>query len=629
MFVVELVMQGVRGVRELARLRFQSGFNLVCAGNESGKTTAVDAILHLLFPNGDAGTMDSLVSKHMPDSSRGALVICSDDGAYYRVIQDFRRRAVNLSRYNASSKEFDLLHKDWDSSAQFMAGLAAGAAEDDFAQVFVYRREHAEGRTAPRVSAGIPLPEDKPDPAAAGRGAAGKEKLAELRETLRKAEEAADAEYRYQSAKLTLEEIQKKMAALDETERKKSEIEAALADLKGCENLPENLTQLIEDQERRVSQKLADADDLNGELEALKMQLERIPSANVLTGKLFIAGAVLGVLSILAGVFVLTEEYAHYFPIGVILSLILMAVAAYNDSRKNAQRKAVQRDREALERELVDLERNFVHEGVAIAASMRAVGATSTVELREKADNYRYYRSLRDDLEEGRQRFLGDSTPELMREQYERQRQEADALEKAARELVHDAVDTYGIRQDIERLEREPAAEPDPDWGVAVHDRPPDFASTAADPCRNGFMDELRTASRVGGIEMEALIPAVEAAAQRNLSAVSGGKYVRIEVSQDGPPVVRGREDRVVGESELSHGAKALIYFCLRTGLVEALAGKRRLPFILDDALAGFDPARQQAACQVLRTLGKKTQVLLFTANPALKLPGEPAAELK
>ena len=629
MFVVELVMQGVRGVRELVRLRFQSGFNLVCAGNEAGKTTAVDSILHLLFPNADAGTLDSLVSKYTPDSSRGALVVCSDDGAYYRVIQDFRRRAVNLSRYNASTKEFNLLHKDWESSAQFMAGLTAGAAEDDFAQVFVYRREHAHGRTAPRVAAAIPAPADKPDTAAAGRGGAVREKLAELRETLRKAEEAADAEYRYQSAKLTLDEIRKKMATLDETERKKSEIESALADLKGCETLPENLTQLIEDQERRVSQKLADADELNGELAGLKMQLERIPPANVLTGKLFIAGAALGVLSILAGVFVLTEEYAHYFPIGVILSLVLMAVAAYNDTRKNAQRRAVRRDKEALEQELIALERNFVHEGGAIAASMRAVGAASTVELKEKADNYRYYHSLRDDLEEGRQRVLGDLTPELLQQQYEKQRQETEALEKAAQELVHDAVDTYSIRQDIERLEHEPSDEPDPDLGAALHDQLPDFALTAAGPMDGWFLGELRAASRIGSIEMETLIPAVEAAAQRNLSAVSGGKYVRLEVGQDGPPVVRGRDDKVVSESELSHGAKALIYFCFRTGLVEALAGKRRMPFILDDALAGFDPVRQQAACQVLRTLGKNTQVVLFTANPALKLPGEPAAELK
>ncbi len=64
-------------------------------------------------------------------------------------------------------------------------------------------------------------------------------------------------------------------------------------------------------------------------------------------------------------------------------------------------------------------------------------------------------------------------------------------------------------------------------------------------------------------------------------------------------------------------------------GSIEALAGKRLLPFILDDPFSGFDPARQQAACQVLRALGKKTQVVLFTANPALRMAGEPAAELK
>ncbi len=55
MFLVELVMQGVRGFREPARLRFQSGFNLVIAGNESGKTTAVDTMQRLLFPTSQTG----------------------------------------------------------------------------------------------------------------------------------------------------------------------------------------------------------------------------------------------------------------------------------------------------------------------------------------------------------------------------------------------------------------------------------------------------------------------------------------------------------------------------------------------------------------------------------------------
>jgi uncharacterized protein YhaN len=84
-----------------------------------------------------------------------------------------------------------------------------------------------------------------------------------------------------------------------------------------------------------------------------------------------------------------------------------------------------------------------------------------------------------------------------------------------------------------------------------------------------------------------------------------------------------------VSGAELSHGTRHLVYFCLRTGLVEALAGKRRLPFILDDPLAGFDPARQKIAGQILRTLGAKTQVVLFTSNPALRAEGDAASELK
>ncbi len=36
MFIVELVMQGVRGIREVARLRFKSGFNFVAARSGAG-----------------------------------------------------------------------------------------------------------------------------------------------------------------------------------------------------------------------------------------------------------------------------------------------------------------------------------------------------------------------------------------------------------------------------------------------------------------------------------------------------------------------------------------------------------------------------------------------------------------
>jgi uncharacterized protein YhaN len=633
MFLVELVMQGVRGIRELARLRFQSGFNFIAAGNEAGKTTAVDTMQRLLFPNNQPSAMETLVSHKTPDASRGALVVFFDDGAYYRVIEDFSKRAVNLSKYNGASKEFGLLHKDWESTVQVLKGLTSGISEEDYSALFILRREQVADQQgyaafAPTLNAPFAGPARTTAPSD-GKSAANQAKLAELREALRKAEEAADADYRHQSAKLAADEIKKKLSSLEEIDQRKAEIEVSLAELKGCEGLPENLAELIDDQERRQSQKSVDADELNKHLEMLQMQIEAIPKVNLLTDKLFIAGVVIVALSILAGMFVLTAEYGQFFYIGLIAALVLIAAALYNSSRKNAQRKIVKQDIDGLEKEIEELEKKFGQESAAVTACLRDAGATNMADLKDRAENFRYFVALRADIEEQRLRILGDQTPENLHQQYDRQQEEIRELEKAAQTLAPYNIDTYSIRQDIERLEGEsPSAGASWDIGMTEENLPREFEVTDAG-LRDGFLAKLAVASRMGGIEMETLIPAVEAAAQRNLAAVTGGKYVRIEVGQEGEPLVHTKEDSRLAYGELSHGTKALITFCLRTGLVEAIVGKRRLPFIIDDALAGFDYVRQQSACQVLRALGTKTQVILFTSNPSLKAVGDAVAELK
>lgn len=632
MFLVELVLQGVRGCRELARLRFKTGFNFVSAGNESGKTTATDSILRLLFPSSQTALLGALISRHTPDASRSALVLCSDDGAYYRIIQDFSKRAVNLSQYNTTSKDFALLHKDWDNAVQFMAGMTTGMTEEDFSRIFIFQREHHAARPRTIASATMPHPAPGMPVPSAGKSSENQERLAELRESLRKAEEAADVDYKYQSAKLALEETGKKIDSLGGIEAKKAEMEATLASLKGYEGMPEDLAGLIDAYERLQGQKLADADELEKRTEGLKMQLAAIPDVNLVTHKLFLSGVAVFVLSIVAGVSVLTEDLAVLFPVGIFLSLLLMAGAWYGGSRKNEQRNKLLQQEEDLKNELAELERHFQKEGATITACMRSTGASSPAELKEKAQNYRYFISLGADLEEQRQRFLGDQTPEMLRQRYEHLQQEVVKLEKAAQAVAQDIVDTFSIRQDIERLESEEStasAGVSWDFGAEARELPADLADVPAGGGQSGFLAELSIASRVGGVEMETLVPAVAAAAQRNLLAVTAGKYVRLDACHEGDPVVHAKDNSVAAYSELSHGTRSLIYFCLRTGLVEALAGKRRFPFILDDPLADFDPARQKAACQVLRALAEKTQVILFSSNPALRAQGDAAAELK
>ncbi len=635
MFIVELVMQGVRGIRELARLRFKSGFNFVAAGNESGKTSSVDAVVRLLFPSNEPQVIASLVSKHTPDASRAALVAYSDDGAYYRVIEDFSKRAVNLSRYNASTKDFTLMHKDWDATARFMTELTAGISEGEYNKLYVFRREQYAVRSGRNSSPALPphpAPAGNPAPAPAkGKTAAQEARLAELRGMLNKAEEAADADYKLQSSKLKLEEIRKKLENIDEINNRFADIDANIEALKGCTKLPENLDEVLSEHERRQSEKMIQSDELNKDITGLQMQIDSVPRVNLATNPLFIAGAAVGILSVVAALFVLSEEQRDYFPLGILGALVLIAVAWYKGSRKNTERKMLGKELEGLQAELADLEKSFVQGGTAIAACMQATGSSTTEELREKAQNYRYFLSMRDDIDEQRKRMLDGRSAEDLQAEYVKQQREVIELEKAAASLARYNIDTYAIRQDIERLKSEMSGGVTADFSNSGQDLSDDFGFAASLPAEGpaGFLAELRIASRIGGIEMETLIPAVEAAAQRNLLAATDGKYVRIEAGHGGDPIVHAQDDSPVQYSELSHGTKDLIYFCLRTGLVEALAGKRQLPFLLDDPFAAFDPARQQAACQILRALGAKTQVILFTSNPALKAAGDAEAELK
>lgn len=633
MFLVELVMQGVRGFQKLARLRFQGGFNFIAGGNESGKTTAVDTVLRLLFPVNDPARMDELISRATPDASRGALVVLTNEQSYYQVIQDFSKRAVNLSKHDPATKKFLLQQKDWNTTAQFLAGLMPNISEEDYGRLFVLRRGSCAGHSvhggAVAVQGGAGKARTAPAKPSAQDG-----RLAELQETLRKAEEAADAEYKADAARIKLGEIRTKLGRLEESRGQMTKFDAQIEELKICETFPENLAELINTHEDEQSQKMVKLNDIDKDIEGLTIQRNSVPQANLLTEKLFIAGAALFVLALIAGLFLLSDEQSLFFPLGILGSITLIAAGWYNSSRRNVQRKAVQKEIDALVKERADVERKFQEGGATILKFMKAAGVKSAGELKEKADNYRHFLELREDLQRQQEMALGGRPEEDLLAEQEKQQLEVSSLEQHARDLAKFAVDTYSIRQEIDRIQGEQSpAGMDTGFGGAgfgaeFAEAPPAAHAPAAAAAPN-ILGDIAVASRVSGIEMETLVPAVESAAQRNLTAVSGGKYVRVEVGPDGQPAVHDRQGVKHAFAELSDSTRELVCFCLRAGLVEAIAGKRRLPFVLDDPFVGFDPARQTAACQVLRLLGGKTQVILFSSNASLRAPNDVAAELK
>lgn len=117
--------------------------------------------------------------------------------------------------------------------------------------------------------------------------------------------------------------------------------------------------------------------------------------------------------------------------------------------------------------------------------------------------------------------------------------------------------------------------------------------------------------------------PAVVQAAERYLSAWTGGRYARIVAplgaSIEG--VERSDGGRVL-LAGLSRGTAEQLYLALRFGLVERFietAGEP-LPIVMDDILVNFDDERAARAARSIEALARSCQVIYFTCHPSTPL---------
>ncbi len=99
---------------------------------------------------------------------------------------------------------------------------------------------------------------------------------------------------------------------------------------------------------------------------------------------------------------------------------------------------------------------------------------------------------------------------------------------------------------------------------------------------------------------------------------LTDGRYERLLVDYDaaGRAVLLAvRETGIECPVEaLSEGARDQLYLALRVAAIQAHADRAEpLPFIADDLLVHFDDVRAAAAISLLRELGKRSQVILFT----------------
>ncbi|WP_158301933.1 AAA family ATPase [Paenibacillus mesophilus] len=110
--------------------------------------------------------------------------------------------------------------------------------------------------------------------------------------------------------------------------------------------------------------------------------------------------------------------------------------------------------------------------------------------------------------------------------------------------------------------------------------------------------------------------PAVLRRASGYLSAMTGGRYVRIIAPLGEKKLVAvNRDGEPVDSAKLSRGAAEQLYMAMRFALADETAPDASLPFVMDDVFVNFDEERLRLCLGILPSLAEKRQLLLFTCH--------------
>jgi len=105
----------------------------------------------------------------------------------------------------------------------------------------------------------------------------------------------------------------------------------------------------------------------------------------------------------------------------------------------------------------------------------------------------------------------------------------------------------------------------------------------------------------------------------QTLATLTADRYPMVRLEEGGAWSLRGADGEWHPLKYFSRGTTEFFCLALRLNLGRQLAGDRRLPIILDDALAGFDPARLAEVVKLLERLAGEQQVILLSRDEVLR----------
>lgn len=481
----ELVLQGVRNFQDTFRLPIGGGWTVFVAGAGAGKSTIVDVLFHVLYPDTtEPGT--SLFLSPAGGPCRVALLLESDKGERYRLVQDLASGAIALTRHDAQQGSFVPVSSTPAEIMQYLGSQLHMPQRDVLEGVYLLReqslpsmmpRAPAATTAAELATPDVARPERKLPPSphfppeGGGGGGfpgyqgmdAGQEVLpddpAEIRQQIEVLErdlaiavEVDEQQFKLDGLQSELFEIEQKFKGVQQAEGRVVQVEERLKEFERLGELPGDFENRVRDFRQSKEKLDRDMGRLDEEQQRWEKRAQEEAPGPLKRNHLFLIGLAVGMVSLAVGVAgFFTFEPLRYVALLDIAGFGLAMVMAVRHIDKTGSLERSQARLSMIDERREKLQRQFDLESSIVRKTMQDVGVDNPAQIIEQ---YNRRNKLQAELEEARQN-LEQKKAESGLEEVSAKKQ---ALEEQIAEIEGKLAGASGLMMSPREMERKLAA---------------------------------------------------------------------------------------------------------------------------------------------------------------------------
>ena len=608
MILLELALNGIRGFKQLRRLNFKSGLNLIQGNNGSGKTTLCDTLFALLSPTS---------SKTGFNQGQAGLLIQLRDGGTYRLARDFAKQKSSLAQLSPD-KQFNPVTQDETQILTFLTDQAGGLKASELEELFTLKRSSlpsshlpAHPKTASRPDAAA-AHSDQDRPVSEKNRVQKEKRLEEIRATLAQADQLGKMEDQVADLQARSAELKRRVRIYQEKTDELERLKLQDRELGSLSLLPEDYVQLFEQYEQQQTIRNEKLLALSEDKARIQGGLDQIPSQPIFLNKLFVAG---GGIVLLSFIFPLVFETSGLLRTILFLPLLigigLMAFAAIQDFLGINKRKSLESQLRSLAKQREAIESAFKTQTAPAQELLKKANCGSPEAFQDKARDHERNVAQQQEIETERNRILSGKTKDELGHELSTLTEKMEELESKIRAHANLPTDLYLLQEEMRKLEHElsrPMADlsqPPTELSRSGPSEPSD--SSLAEPLRQMFSRHFLRSL------LQTQLGPVQTEIHRWLVRFPQARSLTLILDEQLTPAISFEKGRPAQPGELSSSLLDQVYFSLFVALAQLLAKSHPFPLILDDPLGSLDSINQQIALDILREIAQNRQVLLLS----------------